>query len=163
VYHWTGGTYASAVDWCLRDESDVSYHTVISPKGERTDLIPFAEWNKYAAWSVGYAKAPEGFPEPMTLANHRTINIAFAGGPPVGLTDAAFNMGVSIGLEVFMQQKWGTKDLWRVLGHSDVAVFGPEHPKAGQFGRKHDPWGENWVSRERLVGELERLLKLVGV
>lgn len=161
VYHWTGGTYASAVDWCLRDESDVSYHVVIGPKGERRDLLPFDQWDRLAAWSVGYAKAPPGYPGEMDLANHRTINIAFAGGPPVGLTDAAFNMGVGIGLEVFVKFNWGVEDLWRVIGHADVAVYDPKHPKAGQFGRKPDPWGSGWLQRERLVGELERLIKLV--
>lgn len=163
VYHWTGGTFNSAVDWCLRDESDVSYHVVIGPQGQRRDLVPFEEWKNVATWSVGYAKAPAGFPESLALANHATINIAFAGGPPVPLTQAAFNMGVAIGLEVFVSMKWGSADLWRVLGHADVAVYDPKHPKAGQFGRKPDPWGSDWVKRDNLVAELERLLKLIGV
>jgi hypothetical protein len=163
VYHWTGGTFKSAVDWCLRDESDVSYHTIISPTGERRDLIPFDEWKTTAAWSVGHAKTPPGFPESLALANHVTINIALAGGPPVAPTQAAVNMAVAVGHEVFLSMKWGTKDLWRVLGHADVAVYGPDHPKAGQFGRKPDPWGNDWLKRANLVAELERLLKLSGV
>lgn len=163
VYHWTGGSFKSAVDWCLRDESDVSYHTIIAPDGTRRDLIPIEEWKTTATWSVGHAKAPQDFPEPMDLANHRTINVAFAGGPPIALTPAAFNMGVAVGLEVFLAMKWTRNDLWRVVGHADVAVYGPGHPKAGQFGRKPDPWGSAWLERAKLVGELDRLLKLVGV
>jgi len=146
----------------LRDESDVSYHAIVGPKGERRDILPFTEWKKLSAWSVGVAKAPAGFPENLTLANHATINLAFAGGPPIGLTDAAFEQGVAIGVEVFQLMEWGVSDLWRVLGHADLAVYGPTHPKAGQYGRKTDPWGMAWLARDMLVAALRRRLTPSG-
>lgn len=171
VYHWTGGTFKSAVSWCLADESEVSYHTVISPEGTRRDLLAFDEWKTKSAWSVGTGREPDGFPVKMPNPNHYSISVALAGGPTVLPTEAAFNMAVAIGLEVFHAMKWTSKDLWRVVGHIDLATFPKEHPKAGQFGRKQDPWvwkdpkgvEHVWLDKARLLSELERLLKLTGV
>jgi hypothetical protein len=38
VLHHTGGSYAGSVDWCLRKESKVSYHTIIDLDGSRMIL-----------------------------------------------------------------------------------------------------------------------------
>ncbi len=140
VVHWTGGTFASAVDWCLRDESDVSYHVIIAPDGEARQIVPW----EYAAWAVGWSKSP--YPDfPFMSGNHASESIALAGGPPVAPTQKQRERLVVILAERMVANGWDHDQVWRIIGHDQTAVFKPGHPQAGQFGRKPDPQGHGWL------------------
>lgn len=143
IVHWTGGTYESAIDWCLREESDVSYHVVISPKGERRQLVP---WDR-AAWAAGWSKSPDvrmPFNHPNS-GNRASDNIGLAGGPPTPPTPAAIAALVLELVARFKARGWKADEVWRILGHDEVAVFPPAHARAGELGRKPDPQGQGWL------------------
>jgi len=134
--HWTGGTFSSAVDWCCRDESDVSYHVIIGPDGAAVQLVP---WD-YAAWAVGWSKSPAPWLT-FTSGNHASESIALAGGPATPPTAEQVATLVQLLTERMRARGWGAGDVRRILGHDDVAVYKPGHAKAGRFGRKPDPQG----------------------
>lgn len=141
--HWTGGTFGSAVDWCTRPESEVSYHTIISPEGKIARLVPY----DFAAWAVGYSKSP--LPNlTFRSGNHSSESIALAGGPPGEPTAAQRKALLGILAERMRAHGWGPGEVWRILGHDQVAIYGPDHPdatKRGKFGRKPDPQGtDRW-------------------
>lgn len=142
--HWSGGTYASARDWCLRDESDVSYNDLIGRvKGEFTTLVP---WKEYAAWAVGYAKSPD----PRIVwaqPNRGTISVALSGGPPTPPTAWQYDTLVETIAGYFAALQWDAANAFRIFGHDDVAVFAPTHARAGELGRKDDPQGLDYVRR----------------
>jgi N-acetyl-anhydromuramyl-L-alanine amidase AmpD len=144
VVHWTGGTYKSALDWCLRDESDVSYHDLIGrTSGEFAGIVP---WKDYAAWSVGYAKSPDPRID-WVQPNRGTINVALSGGPPTRPTDWQYSTLVDTIAGYFEELQWDAGQAFRIIGHDDVAVFGPGHARAGEHGRKDDPQGLEWAQR----------------
>ncbi len=148
VVHWTGGSYASARDWCLRDESDVSYHELLGRvPGEWCELVPVDR----AAWSVGHARSDDDRIA-FGNGNQASWNIALSGAPPIRPTE--WQVGTLIErLAVRMPQfGWGAEDVWRIRGHGQLAVFGPTHARAGQRGRKDDPEGRAWMARERQAG-----------
>lgn len=140
VAHWTGGTYASAVDWCQRDESDVSYHEIIGPKGELAVLVA----PDRGAWAVGCSKAPPRF-HFGTSGNSGTYSIALAGGPPTPPTDAQRSVLLERLQWAFAYFGFNPTDTYRIISHTDVAVFPKGHPRAGQYGRKPDPEGQHWL------------------
>jgi N-acetyl-anhydromuramyl-L-alanine amidase AmpD len=152
--HWTGGTYASAVDWCMRAESEVSYHVILGrAKGERADLVPW----EYAAWSVGHAKPPAPWLA-FRSGNHTSESIALAGGPPTPPTEWQRDELVRLLAERMRHHGWGAHDVHRILGHDQVAVFKPGHPRAGEFGRKPDPQGSGWLPLEPIRLAVAELL-----
>lgn len=143
--HWSGGSYESSLDWCLREESEVSYHMLIGPTGIATQIVPW----EYAAWAVGYAKSID-FRVAFKNANHASISIALAGGPP---TEPTIQQVQALELWILDRMRaagWGKDDVWRIWGHNQCAVYGPTYKKAGQFGRKPDPEGSNWLPLEPL-------------
>lgn len=144
--HWSGGTYQSALDWCLRDESEVSYHDLIGrTSGEFAGLVP---WRTHAAWAVGYAKSPDpriAWVQP----NRGTINVALSGGPPTPPSDWQYRTLVDAIAEYFDALAWDASESFRILGHDDMAVFDPKHERAGEFGRKDDPQGRAFARKNR--------------
>lgn len=134
--HWTGGSFASSVDWCCRKESRVSYHAIINLDGSIAQLVP---WD-YAAWAVGWSKPPAEWLT-FTSGNHSSESIALAGAPPKPPTAAQVAALVQLLAERMRARGWGAQDVHRILGHDQVAVYEPGHKKAGQFGRKPDPQG----------------------
>jgi len=149
VLHWTGGTFGSAVNWCCDPRSEVSYNDIVAPDGRVARLVPYVD---YAAWAVGFAAVPPGAPYTFHRANHESVNLALAGGPPIPPTAAAVTTLVERIVAVFRLP--GTDlspdELWRIIGHEDVAVYGPEHKRAGQFGRKDDPTGRQFIAAGHL-------------
>lgn len=126
--HWTGGSYASAIDWCTRPAAKVSYHEIISPAGQVARLVA----PDRASWSVGTSRAP--LPWTGTAGNAMTYNIALAGAPPVPATAAAKFVLVERIREAFRHFGWPVTDGHRVTGHHDWAW-----PR----GRKVDPVGDD--------------------
>lgn len=126
--HWTGGSYASALDWCQRPEAKVSYHEIISPTGEVATLVD----PDRSAWAVGKGKAPA--PWQGTACNSMTYNIALAGAPPKPVTPAQWDTLMEQIRLAFRRFKWPLADTHRVTGHADWAP-----------GRKPDPWGNGWL------------------
>lgn len=137
VVHWTGGSYASAVDWCQRAESQVSYHAIIAPTGETATLVP---WDR-SAWSVGKSKARDKRFTWGTSGNSASDNIALAGGPPTKPTKAALTALAQLVRARFAARGWPTSETWRIVGHADVCV---------PVGRKTDPEGQGWMSLDSL-------------
>jgi N-acetylmuramoyl-L-alanine amidase len=138
--HWTGGSYESALDWICRDESDVSYHELIGPAGQ----LALSVAPERAAWSVGTSRAPA----PFTCGgacNSASYNIALAGGPPTPPTEAARAVLVERIARAFQYFAFPPADVWRIVGHSALAVYPKGHPKAGQYGRKVDCEGSAWL------------------
>lgn len=69
ILHHTAGNYAGSVDWCLRPESQVSYHYIINPvDGSRTQLV----YDTRRAWHAGKAQW-----DGITDLNTHSIGIAF--------------------------------------------------------------------------------------
>lgn len=78
VLHHTSGSYAGSVDWCLRPESQVSYHVIIKEDGERTVLAGDNQRTWHAgksfwrgkpdlnSWSLGVAFAGDTYEKPLT-------------------------------------------------------------------------------------------------
>lgn len=139
--HWTGGTYNSAVAWCCDPESDVSYADIIGPDGRVARLVPY----EYAAWAMGFAAVPPGAPYTFRRANHASVSIALAGGPPHPPTTAAIETLIALLVKGFIRYGYSPEETWRIIGHDDVAVFGPTHKRAGQYGRKDDPTGREFI------------------
>jgi len=140
--HWTGGSYASALDWICRRESQVSYHAVIAPRGE---LATCAPWDR-AAWSVGVSKQPDDLRFTFgTKGNSATENIALAGGPPTPPTPAQVQMLVRVLRSRMIAHQWPLTDGWRIVGHADLAM-----PR----GRKTDPTGRGWLDLDAVRREV---------
>jgi N-acetyl-anhydromuramoyl-L-alanine amidase len=78
VLHHTSGSYAGGVSWCMNPASQVSYHVIIAPNGERTVLAGdnqrawhagVSEWKgrrDLNSWSLGVAFAGDTNKEPLT-------------------------------------------------------------------------------------------------
>ncbi len=133
--HWTGGTYKSAVDWCTRDESDVSYAKIVGPNGEVSTLVA----PDRSSWSVGKSQAPA--PWKGSHGNAMTYNIALAGGPPTKPTTAQVDATVQCIKETFAHFGWPLRDVFRITGHHEWAM-----PR----GRKVDPVGSGWLDLEEI-------------
>lgn len=147
--HWTGGDFASAVDWCTRPESQVSYHEIIAKNGDTVQLVPFSA----SAWANGVCKNPDQARHPWAHANSASDNIALAGGPPIAPTDAQRAQLVKRIAERFRVREWGADETWRILGHCDIAVFPSDYKVValrGKYGRKLDPWGSGWLQMAQL-------------
>lgn len=147
------------MDWCNRDESDVSYHAIIAPDGRIAQLV---DWN-LAAWSVGWAKSIDPrvvFASTKTVckSNHASESIALAGAPPKRPTQQQVDMLVGLLVYRFVQLGWTKDDVWRIWGHDDCAIFDPKHVRAGQFGRKPDPQGSGWLPLEPIRRRVFELL-----
>lgn len=138
--HWTGGTFASAVDWVCRDESDVSYHEIIGPDGEVAHCVA----PDRSAWAVGASRAPAPFTF-RGLGNSATYNIALAGGPPTPPTEAQRAALITRLTQAMHRFGFALTDGWRIVAHADLAVFKAPHPRAGQYGRKADCEGAGWL------------------
>ena len=79
VLHHTSGSYAGSVDWCLRKESQVSYHCIIKRDGERTILASDNQRTWHAgksfwrgkhdlnSWALGLAFEGDSYMEPLSL------------------------------------------------------------------------------------------------
>lgn len=135
--HWTGGTFASAVDWCWRAESQVSYHAIISPRGQVALVAPW----EARAWAIGRSRSsdPTRLPYPADDANSVFESIALAGGPPVKPTPEAVAKLIALVAERFRARGWSAGDVWRITTH---------RAEAWERGRKHDPDGEGWLDVE---------------
>lgn len=138
--HWTGGTYASGVDWCTRRESKVSYHEIIGRRGELATLVEHGR----SAWSVGTSSAPA--PWKGKSGNSMTYNIALAGGPPMLPTDAQVAKAVERVRAAFLFFGWPLSDGHRVTGHDQWAT---------PAGRKDDPQGAAWRTHEVTHGRAD--------
>lgn len=78
VLHHTSGSYAGSVDWCLKPESQVSYHCIIKRDGERTVLASDNQRTWHAgksnwkgkpdlnSWSLGLAFEGDSYKEPLS-------------------------------------------------------------------------------------------------
>jgi N-acetyl-anhydromuramyl-L-alanine amidase AmpD len=126
--HWTGGSFASALDWCQRSVSKVSYHEIIGPDGQTATLVA----PDRAAWSVGRSIAPH--PWSGTSGNSMTYNIALSGAPPAPPTDAQRRALVRQIRKAFAHFGWPLEFGHRITGHHDWAA-----PR----GRKVDPVGSD--------------------
>lgn len=149
--HWTGGSYAGSVSWCLDPKSQVSYHTIIGPKAERSDIVPY----EFAAWSVGWAKTIDPrvvfvSDNKVCQSNHASESVALAGCPPKKPTDEQIQALVLWITERFRALGWTADDIWRIWGHDQCATFPPGHKKFGQFGRKDDPQGQEWLNLQEI-------------
>ena len=146
--HWSGGSFVGSRTWCQNPESKVSYHALIGPDGEVATLVP---WSR-AAWSVGKSQAPPPFTFGR-LGNSATENIALSGGPRFGPPTAVqYHALVLLVARRMAAHRWGVDDLWRVVGHADLAI-----PR----GRKRDPWGDDWLDRADIVRDLRLMLEVL--
>jgi N-acetyl-anhydromuramyl-L-alanine amidase AmpD len=131
--HWTGGSYLSAVDWCQRAASKVSYHEIIGPQGELALLVP----PDRAAWSVGRSIAPPPW-QGATSGNSMTYNIALSGAPPVKPTGDQLRVLTERIVVAFAHFGWSLKDGFRITGHHQWAW--PRGRKVDPQGSATDPW-----------------------
>ena len=79
VLHHTSGSYAGSVDWCLKPESQVSYHCIIKRNGERTVLASDTQRTWHAgksnwkgkpdlnSWALGVAFEGDSYKEPLSV------------------------------------------------------------------------------------------------
>ena len=79
VLHHTSGSYAGSVDWCMKPESQVSYHCIIKRDGERTILASDNQRTWHAgksywrnksdlnSWSLGLAFEGDTYKEPLSV------------------------------------------------------------------------------------------------
>jgi N-acetyl-anhydromuramyl-L-alanine amidase AmpD len=130
--HWTGGSYASALDWCQRREAKVSYHQIIAPNGEAAVLVD----PERSAWAVGVSRAPDPFRG--QAGNSMTYNLALAGGPPRAPTAEAITTLVQRIREVFAYYDWPRTDRYRITGHNEWAW--PRGRKVDPVGSPSSPW-----------------------
>jgi len=131
--HWTGGTYTSALNWCQRVESQVSYHEIIGPRGELATLVS----PERAAWAVGRSVAPPPW-HGQTTGNAMTYNIALSGAPPTKPTADQLQRLTERLVAAFGHFGWSLKDGWRITGHHQWAW--PRGRKADPQGDARDPW-----------------------
>lgn len=136
VVHWSGGSYRSARDWCLRDESDVSYHLLIGrAPGEICQLV---HWD-YAAWAVGVSASHDPRVQ-FRSGNHASENIALSGGPPTPPSPWQLEQLELVLIERMRAHGWGPADTWRIVDHRALAM-----PR----GRKPDVTMGGWLDLEQ--------------
>jgi N-acetyl-anhydromuramyl-L-alanine amidase AmpD len=70
VLHHTSGSYAGGVSWCMNPASQVSYHVIIAPNGERTVLAG----DNQRAWHAGVSSW-----KGRKDLNSWSLGVAFAG------------------------------------------------------------------------------------
>jgi N-acetyl-anhydromuramyl-L-alanine amidase AmpD len=142
VWHSTEGTDSRA--WLsITPGSGVSIHKLIRPEGVYSLVAP-----RDTAWHCGTCAFPDG--TPFVDANARTlgVEIEHLGDAPYSRADytalahttAGWCFSYGIPLE-------------RVLLHRDIAVWPPDHPRAGQFGRRTDPVGLDVAWALRLTAQ----------
>lgn len=130
--HWSGGSFASTVDWCTRPESQVSYHEAIARDGQVAHLVAVDR----AAWSVGRSRPPAPWSD--ITGNSSTYNIALAGGPSVPPTAAQLYAVIVRTQAVFRHFGWPLTDRFRVTGHHEWAW--PRGRKTDPVGHPDAPW-----------------------
>lgn len=155
--HWTGGGFAGSVDWCLRPESEVSYHDIIGPDGTIRHLVDY----DHAAWAVGVSRSPLAGLR-FTSGNHASESVALAGCPPVPVTPEQRRALVGYLVARMQARGWGPDEVGRILGHDQVASFPAGHARAGQFGRKPDPQGSGWLPLLPIRSEVAHELRHAG-
>lgn len=136
-WHWTGGSYVSAVVWCVDPQSKVSYNAIISPKGFIANIAPWSA----RPWAMGICKSSDPKRFPYADANSAFESIALAGHPPVPPTTEALHALVRLTAERFRAHGWGPDDTWRITTHS---------AEAWPRGRKDDPDGQHWIDMTKL-------------
>jgi hypothetical protein len=140
----------------MRDESDVSYHEVIGRNvGEFIILV----LRNFVAWAVGFAR-PHTPSISWTNANQATYNIALSGAPPTKPTAYQLEKLEERVVASMKFYGWGPDDVEQcITDHAAVAVFGPQHKRAGQRGRKPDVSTGGWLSLTELRESVSKKLR----
>jgi hypothetical protein len=103
-----------------------------------------------AAYSVGVSRPSDPRFTWKTGGNSARENIALAGDPSRGpVTPIQRELFIQILCWRMRVHGWGPADVWRIVGHDEVA-----HPR----GRKSDPQGKGWLPLAPIRAEVARRL-----
>lgn len=138
MLHYDGsGTDAGAVAWFSDPRCNVSYNRLVLDDGSYVIIAP----DNTRAWHAGHCRSSNPARLPYQDANSAFYGIAVATDDVHGVT-ALQKLAVAwLTRRWFHREGWDPTETWRIVGHSSEAVYGPDHPKAGQRGRKTDPEG----------------------
>jgi N-acetyl-anhydromuramyl-L-alanine amidase AmpD len=128
----TNGPRSSSASWLSTHPlSGVSCHTLANRDGSLTEICP-PMWTAYHAGTTlpGYGNGESLGLEIENSSNGMGRVEAY---PAAQIISAAYRVAT-------WQFSFGIPDA-RVKAHREIAVFGTEHPQAGQLGRKFDPVG----------------------
>lgn len=155
MLHYDGSsTDRGAVSWLCDSRSRVSYHYLVLRDGT---WVSFAPLNK-RAWHAGYCKASD---ERLTYddANSAFYGVSIAAGTGETATIGQILTTASIVRGLYKINKWYPKEEgWRLVSHASEAIFGPGHPREGEYGRKMDPEGPNPDRPILCTNEIRQLL-----
>lgn len=123
-----------AIAWFRDKRCKVSYNRLYLDDGDIVSIVPMHR----RAYHAGLCKGGN--------ANSRYYGLSAATNTKTPVTQQQFNSMVSDVVKIFNGHGWKKADVERrIVGHDEVAVYGPEHTKNrrlwGKLGRKIDPTG----------------------
>lgn len=155
MLHYDGSsTDEGALSWLQDSRSRVSYHYLILRDGSWASFAPL---NK-RAWHAGYCK-PSDDRFTYSDGNSAFYGVSIASGPGEVATVGQILTTAFLVRSLYKIKKWYPKEeAWRLVSHASEAVYGPNHPKSGERGRKIDPEGPDKNRPILSVNEIRQLL-----
>lgn len=127
---------ASSVAWFTDPRCKYGYNWLVLDSG---NIIPLAPWNKRAPHAGTCRSSDERLK--YRGANSAFYGISLAATAGDKATVEAKRSIAILCLHCFRIEGWPITEVWRIVSHRTEAIYGPEHPKAGERGRKNDPEG----------------------
>ena len=159
MLHFDGsGTDEAAMAWFADPACYVSYHVLALDNGSLVRIAP----DDARAWHAGYCRTSDPERLPYQDANSAFYGIAAATN---GSTDVTTLQTLAIAQQCrswFQAEGWDPTETWRIVGHRTEAVFGPNHPKAGQRGRRSDPEGADLNNPILAIADVRSLVPLLA-
>ncbi len=107
IFHFTGYSLQSALNWLTKKESRASYHVIITPEGERVRLVD----DRHRAWHAGGVRGSSRIQGQNP--NGCCLGIAFTG----NLYDGTGRQGLMRLTEAELESAWEFLALrWQAMG-----------------------------------------------
>ena len=140
--HYDGSsTDAGSVNWFKDPRCKAGYNWLVLDDGKILEL----GGADVRAWHMGHCRPSAEFKirDGYQYPNSFFYGISAATNATHAITQEQLYSIANLCLVLFRQEGWQLQnDTWRITGHKDEAVFGPEHPDVnlrGKRGRKTDP------------------------
>lgn len=159
MIHYDGsGTDAGAVAWFGDPRCRVSYQLLVLDDGSYARIAP----DTARAWHAGYCRTSDPTRLPYSDANSAFYAISAATDDGHDVTPLQ-TLGIAwLVRQWFHHEGWDPSETWRIVGHASEAVYGPNHDRAGERGRKTDPEGTDPDNPILAVEDIRTLVPLLA-